>query len=81
MERNIHTKEEQAYFDNIARMTEKERKDFIMNQSILLEQQQFKPEDFKHFDMSEEEFCRTYGYVDLDDILTNYGLGNTNSNV
>lgn len=73
--KSIYTKEEQKRLDEILSMTAEERHELAKQHSILLEQQQYKPEDFKHFDMTEEEFCSTYGYVDMDDFLSNYGLG------
>lgn len=69
--KSVYTKEEQERLNEILNMTPKERHELAKQHSILLEQQQFKPEDLKHFDMTNEEFCRTYGYVNLDDILSN----------
>lgn len=78
--KSVYTKEEQERLNVMLNMTDEELHEFAKQQSILLENKQFKSEDFKHFDMTEEEFCRTYGYVDMDDLLSDYGLGKMNNN-
>lgn len=71
MEKSIYTKEEQEFLNNYEYLSEEEKKEFFRRQTLLNEQN---GADFKEFDMTDEEFCQTYGYVNLNDFLTNNGI-------
>ena len=65
MNSKTYRKELSEYLNRLSNMSEQERSDFIKAQEILNESE----EEIPTLDIPIEEYCRRYGYVDLDDFF------------